>query len=56
MNVDVVNIISYHAPMVKITYNRNCVYQVAYHVVWRVKYRKQLLRDEISQLSLQRRP
>ena len=28
--------------MVEIVYNRNCVYQTAYHVIWCPKYRKRL--------------
>ena len=35
--------------MVKIVYNRNNVYQVAYHVVWCVKYRKPVLAGSISE-------
>ena len=34
--------------MVKIEYKRNCVCQVAYHVVWCTKYRKQILADSIA--------
>ena len=49
MDIDGVNIISYHASMVNIVYNRNCVYQIAYHVVWCVKYRKPLVIGLISQ-------
>ena len=29
--------------MVEIVYNRNCVYQTAYRVIWCPKYRKQIL-------------
>ena len=35
--------------MVDIVYNRNCVYKVAYHVIWRPKYRKQVLTGEIAE-------
>jgi len=38
----------YHMNMVKIEYKRNCVCQVAYHVVWCTKYRKQILADSIA--------
>ncbi len=34
--------------MVKIVYNRNCVFQTAYHVVWCSKYRKQVLVGEVA--------
>ena len=33
--------------MVNIIYNRNCVFQASYHVVWCSKYRKQILVDTI---------
>lgn len=35
--------------MVDIVYNRNCVYQLAYHVIWCPKYRKQVLNGEIAE-------
>ena len=34
--------------MVEIRYNRNCVYQIAYHVVWCPKYRKAILCGPIA--------
>ena len=34
--------------MVDIVYQRNCVYQTAYHVVWCPKYRKQMLVGPVS--------
>ena len=34
--------------MVEIVYNRNCVYQMAYHVIWCPKYRKRILKGEIA--------
>ena len=34
--------------MVEIVYNRNCVYQTAYHVIWCPKYRKRILKGEIA--------
>lgn len=34
--------------MVEIVYNRNCVYQMAYHVIWCLKYRKRILKGEIA--------
>jgi putative transposase len=34
--------------MVNIIHNRNCVFQVAYHVIWCSKYRKQILVDKIA--------
>ena len=34
---------------VEIVYNRNCVYQTAYHVVWCPKYRKSILIDKIAE-------
>ena len=30
-------------------YNRNCVYQTAYHVIWCPKYRKRILKGEIAE-------
>ena len=30
-------------------HNRNCVYQTAYHVVWSLKYRKQILIGKIAE-------
>lgn len=35
--------------MVKIVYNRNCVYQTAYHVIWCPKYCKRILTGEIAE-------
>ena len=35
--------------MVDIVYNRNCVYKVAYHVIWCPKYRKQVLTGKIAE-------
>ena len=35
--------------MVDIVYNRNCVYKIAYHVIWCPKYRKQVLTSEIAE-------
>ena len=35
--------------MVEIVYNRNCVYQTAYHVIWCPKYRKRILKGEIAE-------
>jgi putative transposase len=37
----------YHVNMVDIEYKRNCVYQLAYHVVWCTKYRKPILSGSI---------
>ena len=34
--------------MLKIIYDRNCVYQTAYHVVWCPKYRKSILTASIT--------
>jgi putative transposase len=34
--------------MVKIVFDRNCVYQFAYHVVWCPKYRKRILNGEVA--------
>ena len=34
--------------MVEIVFNRNCVYQMAYHVIWCPKYRKRILTGEIA--------
>ena len=34
--------------MVEIIFNRNCVYQTAYHVIWCPKYRKRILTGEIA--------
>ena len=35
--------------MVEIIYNRNCVYQTAYHVIWCPKYRKRILTGGIAE-------
>ena len=35
--------------MVDIVYNRNCVYKIAYHVIWCPKYCKQVLTGEIAE-------
>ena len=35
--------------MVEIVYNRNCVYQTAYHVIWCPKYRKRILTGGIAE-------
>lgn len=35
--------------MISIVYNRNCVYQTAYHVIWCPKYRKSVLSEKISE-------
>ena len=35
--------------MVGIIYNRNCVYQTAYHVIWCPKYRKRILTGVIAE-------
>ena len=35
--------------MIKINRNRNCVYQIAYHVVWCSKYRKPILVGKIAE-------
>ena len=35
--------------MVNIIHKRNCVYQIAYHVVWCVKYRKEILLGNVEQ-------
>ena len=35
--------------MVEIVYNRNCVYQTAYHVIWCTQYRKRILKGEITE-------
>ena len=32
--------------MVEIVYNRNCVYQTAYHVIWCPKYRRKFSHDK----------
>lgn len=32
-----------------IVHNRNCVYQIAYHVVWCPKYRKRILVDKVAE-------
>jgi putative transposase len=37
--------------MVNIIYKRNSVYQIAYHVIWCAKYRKQILIDEIARYT-----
>ena len=34
--------------MLEIVYDRNCVYQIAYHVVWCPKYRKSILIGPIA--------
>ena len=34
--------------MVEIVYNRNCVYQTAYHVIWCPKYRKRILKEALQ--------
>ena len=34
--------------MVEVVFNRNCVYQTAYHVVWCPKYRRKVLIGRIS--------
>ena len=34
--------------MVEIVFNRNCVYQTPYHVIWFPKYRKRILTGEIA--------
>ena len=34
--------------MLNIVYNRNCVYQTAYHVVWCPKYRKSVLTGVVA--------
>ena len=34
--------------MLEIVYDRNCVYQTAYHVVWCPKYRKSILIGSIA--------
>lgn len=34
--------------MLNIVYNRNCVYQTAYHVVWCPKYRRSVLKGEVA--------
>ena len=34
--------------MEKLIYNRNCVFQAYYHVVWCAKYRKQILVGEVA--------
>lgn len=36
--------------MVDLVYKRNCVYQVAYHVVWCPKYRKPILTGKVFQV------
>jgi len=33
--------------MIKIVSNRNCVYQIAYHVIWCPKYRKSILEGKV---------
>lgn len=38
--------------MIKIIYNRNSVFQTAYHVIWCSKYRKQILVDQIAQRTI----
>lgn len=35
--------------MISIVYNRNCVHQTAYHVIWCPKYRKTVLTDAVSE-------
>ncbi len=35
--------------MIKINRNRNCVYQIAYHVAWCSKYRKPILVGKIAE-------
>ena len=35
--------------MVEIVYNRNCVYQTVYHVIWCPKYRKRILTGGIAE-------
>jgi len=34
--------------MVKIVTNRNCVYQIAYHVIWCPKYRQHILVNDVA--------
>lgn len=35
--------------MVQVVFNRNCVYQTAYHVVWCPKYRRKVLVGRITE-------
>ncbi|MBQ9240321.1 MAG: IS200/IS605 family transposase [Duodenibacillus sp.] len=35
--------------MVEIVFQRNCVYQTAYHVVWCPKYRKEILTGSVAE-------
>lgn len=35
--------------MIKIEYSRNCMYQMAYHVIWCPKYRKSVLTGSIAE-------
>lgn len=35
--------------MVQVVFNRNCVYQTAYHVVWCPKYRRKVLIGRIAE-------
>ena len=35
--------------MVEVVFNRNCVYQTAYHVVWCPKYRRKVLIGKVSE-------
>ena len=37
--------------MLEIVFDRNCVYQTAYHVVWCPKYRKSILTGSIADES-----
>lgn len=34
--------------MVEVVYNRNCLYQAAYHVIWCPKYRRATLRGAVA--------
>ena len=35
--------------MVEIVFQRNCVYQTAYHMVWCPKYRKEILTGSVAE-------
>ena len=45
---DIVSIFWYTVCMGKYTHERTCVYNINYHIVWCVKYRRKVLSDNIS--------
>lgn len=34
--------------MLKVTYGRECVYSIKYHIVWCTKYRHKVLKGEVE--------